>query len=152
MASSSPRIRQSGERCRGVLTGPNVILVLKIAVVTVTALFLTSLIALARGNYRLHGRINVAFFVLTVSALIGLEVVARLVDPDLFQYFDADPALRKALAIHLCFSLPSTAVMPLMLFTGLTHRRRLHLTLAVIFGLLWVGTFVTGVFFLPHRS
>ncbi len=38
--------------------------------------------------------------------------------------------------------------MPLMLFTGFTHRRNLHLTLAVVFGILWTGTFVTGIFFL----
>jgi hypothetical protein len=40
--------------------------------------------------------------------------------------------------------------MPVMLFTGLTHRRRWHLTLAAIFAILWIGTVVTGVFFLPH--
>ena len=33
---------------------------------------------------------------------------------------------------------------------GLAYRRGLHLTLAVIFAILWTGTFVTGVFFLPH--
>ncbi len=133
------------------LTGHNVILLLKIAVIAVTLLFLTSLVALARGNYRLHGRINLAFFVLTVVALLGLEVVARLIDPDLFQYFDADPALKRALSIHLCFSMPAAAVMPLMLFTGLTHRRTIHLSLAALFSVLWMGTFITGIFFLPHH-
>jgi uncharacterized membrane protein YozB (DUF420 family) len=133
-----------------VLTGPNVILVLKLAVLAVTFLFLSSLLALSRGNTRLHGRINILFFILTVTALVGLEVVARLVDPDLFQYFDADPELKRMLSIHLCFSLPSAAVMPFMLYTGLTHRRRVHLSLAVVFSILWTGTFVTGVFYLPH--
>jgi uncharacterized membrane protein YozB (DUF420 family) len=133
-----------------VLTGPNVILVLKVAVLAVTVLFLCSLVALLRGNTRLHGRINMAFFVLTVAALMGLEVVARLVDPDLFQYFDADPYLKRTLFIHLCFSVPSALIMPFMLYTGLTHRRPVHLSLAVLFSLLWTGTFITGVFFLPH--
>ena len=132
------------------LTGPHVILALKIAVLAVTCLFLCSLIALSRRNYYLHGRINLSFFVLTVTALLGLEVVARLIDPALFDYFDADPELRRALNIHLCFSIPSAAIMPLMLLTGLTHRRRIHLSLAVLFGILWTGTFVTGIFFLPH--
>jgi hypothetical protein len=40
--------------------------------------------------------------------------------------------------------------MPVMLFTGLTGRRTLHLRLAYLFGALWTGTFLTGVFFLPH--
>jgi hypothetical protein len=40
--------------------------------------------------------------------------------------------------------------MPMMLYTGLTGRRRVHLSLAVVFGALWTGTFLTGVFFLPH--
>ncbi len=132
------------------LTGPNVILVLKVAVLAVTIIFLSSIVALLRGNQRLHGRINMVFFALTLTALVGLEVVARLVDPDLFQYFDTDPTLKRALFIHLCFSLPSAALMPIMLYTGWTHRRTLHLFLATLFGALWAGTFVTGIFFLPH--
>ena len=130
------------------LTGPEVILALKIAVCAVTLLLLCALIALIRGNYWLHGRINMVFFVLTATALFGLELLARVIDPSLFDYFD--DRTRRILAIHLCFSLPSAAIMPVMLFTGLTHRRRLHLTLAGIFAVLWTGTFVTGVFFLPH--
>src|SRR5229473_7276830 len=130
------------------LTGPNVILTLKIAVCIVTLIFLTSLIALARGNYRLHGRINMVFFSLTLIALVCLELVARVLDSTLFDYFEE--RTRQILTVHLCFSLPSAAVMPLMLFTGLTHRRRWHLTLAVVFACLWIGTVVTGGFFLPH--
>jgi uncharacterized membrane protein YozB (DUF420 family) len=134
-----------------VLTGPQVIISLKIAVLAVTLLFLMSLAALLKGNYRLHGRINLVFFFLTVTALMGLEVVVRILDPDIFQYFDADPVKARALTIHLCFSLPATTLMPAMLFTGLTHRRKLHLTLAVFFAILWTGTFITGIFFLPHE-
>ena len=130
------------------LTGPEVILTLKIVVCAVTLLLSSALVALARGNYWLHGRINMVFFVLTVTVLVGLEVVARVIDPSLFDYFD--DRTRRILAIHLCFSLPSTAIMPVMLFTGLTQRRRLHLTLAGVFSVLWTGTVGTGVFFLPH--
>src|SRR5947208_2961132 len=43
-------------RILGVLTGPQIILALKVAVAAVTAVFLVSLLALWRGNYRLHGR------------------------------------------------------------------------------------------------
>jgi uncharacterized membrane protein YozB (DUF420 family) len=132
------------------LTGPAVILSLKIAVLAVTLIFLTSLVALSRGNYRLHGRINLAFFVLTAAALLVLEVLVRLVNPELFSYFDADA--RRKLNIHLCFSLPSALIMPFMLWTGLTHRRRIHLKLAVLFSVFWTGTFVTGIFFLPHTA
>jgi hypothetical protein len=135
-----------------VLTGPHVILVLKLAVLTVTLLFLTSLVALWRGKQRLHGRINIVFFILTVIALIGLEVVARLLDPDLFLYFEEDLELKRRLTIHLWFSLPSALLMPFMLWTGLTHRRTIHLCLAALFAALWAGTFVTGIFFLPHGS
>jgi uncharacterized membrane protein YozB (DUF420 family) len=131
------------------LTGPNVILTLKAAVIVVTVIFLASLVALARGQYRLHGRINMVFFTLTLVALIGLEVVARIIDPTLFDYFDEET--RRALTVHLCFSLPATAIMPLMLFTGLTHRRYIHVRLAALFATLWFGTVITGVFFLPHK-
>ena len=133
-----------------ILTGPDVILSLKIAVLAVTFLFLTSLLALSRGNYWLHGRINIAFFGLTATALMVLEVLVRLVNPELFNYFDAET--RRALNIHLCFSLPSALLMPFMLWTGLTHRRRVHLTLASLFSILWAGTFITGIFFLPHTA
>jgi hypothetical protein len=133
-----------------VLTGPTVILILKIAVVAVTILLLTSLAALARGNYRLHGRLNVTFFILTLCAVLGLEVLIRFLDPAVFTYLRSDPNLSEALNVHLCFSVPSAVLMPFLLFTGLRHRRAVHLTLAVLFSVLWTGTFVTGIFFLPH--
>jgi hypothetical protein len=131
-----------------VLTGWLVILTLKIAVTAVTLILLASFVPLSLGNYRLHGRINMVFFALTLSALVGLELVARVVDPELFAYFDDD--MRRTLSIHLSFSIPSALLLPIMLYTGLTHRRTLHLTLACIFGILWTGTVITGVFFLPH--
>ena len=134
------------------LTGPLVILILKIAVISVTLIFASSLVMLARGRYRIHGRINTVFFVLTAAALVGLELVVRMIKPDIFDYLEGNQALRQRLTIHLCFSLPATAFMPLMLFTGYSHRRRLHLCLAAVFSILWIGTLVTGVFFLPHSS
>jgi uncharacterized membrane protein YozB (DUF420 family) len=135
-----------------VLTGPHVILTLKVAVSVVTLLLLGSLAALARGNYRLHGRINLAFFTLTLTAILCLEVLVRAIDPNLFAYLYESEDSKRALIIHLSFSLPAAVMMPAMLYTGLTHRRSIHLTLAVIFGVLWAGTFVTGVFFLPHTA
>jgi len=133
-----------------VLTGPQVILVLKIAVVAVTLLLAVSIVAVLRGHYRLHGRLNVAFFILTLSALLGLEVVARVLNPEVFDYFDE--RTRKALGVHLCFSLPSAGLLPVMLWTGYSGRRRVHIWLAFVFLTLWTATFVTGVFFLPHTA
>jgi uncharacterized membrane protein YozB (DUF420 family) len=133
-----------------VLTGPNVILTLKIAVLAVTAILIASLVALARGNQRLHGRLNVVFFTLTVAAVLGLELLVRVVQPDVFDYFD--DATRQALTVHLWFSLPATLLLPLMLWSGLSHRGTLHLILASVFAVLWIGTVVTGVFFLPHAA
>ncbi len=132
------------------LTGPNVILALKVAVSAVTVLLAASLLALLRGNYRLHGRINIAFFILTVTALVAFEGIIRVIQPETFDYIAQRPEIRQALEVHLYFAVPSALLMIPMLVTGLTHRRRLHLTLAAIFGVLWVGTFITGVFFLPH--
>lgn len=131
-------------------TGPQVILALKVAVTAATLVFLASLVALYRGNYRLHGRMNLTFFLLCVAALFGLEVVARAVNPQLFDYL-SDEA-RRDLATHLWFALPATALLPVMLFTGLRHRRGLHLTVAVLFGACWCGTVITGIFFLPHAG
>jgi uncharacterized membrane protein YozB (DUF420 family) len=133
-----------------VLTGPNVIVALQVAVAAVTVLLMASLVALVRGRYRLHGRINLTFFVLTFTALVLFEGVIRLVKPDVFAYLDKpeNEGLRRALNVHLCFSVPAALLMPVMLFTGMSRRGRVHVTLSVLFVVLWSGTFVTGVFFL----
>jgi len=135
------------------LTGPVVILMLKIAVSAVTVLLLTSLAALWLGKYRLHGRINLLFFSLTILALVGFEGIIRIIKPEIFDYFQMpeNADLNRALSIHLWFAIPSALLMPAMLSTGLKKRRNVHLSLAVLFGVLWTGTFVTGIFFLPHR-
>jgi hypothetical protein len=131
-------------------TGPIVIITLKVAVIAVTVLLVASLVALFCRQYRLHGRINLAFLVLTLTAVLGLELLVRVVDPDVFNYFD-EPA-RKALRIHLMFSVPAALLLPVMYLTGRLRRRSLHVMLAMVFGVLWTGTFVTGVFFLPHAA
>lgn len=128
------------------LTGPNVILGLKVAVGSVTVLLLAALVMLARGNYRWHGRINTVFFALTFTAVLGLEFLIRFVDPQLFDYFDE--SAQRMMRIHLSFSIPSTILLPIMLISGWTHRRRLHIAVGILFLPCWVGTFVTGIFFL----
>jgi uncharacterized membrane protein YozB (DUF420 family) len=132
------------------MQGPQVILVLKAAVAAVTVLLLASLVALARGNVRLHGRINLVFATLTLTAVLGLELLVRVINPELFSYFS--PETMQALRVHLSFSVPSALLLPVMLYTGLKHHRNVHIGLAVIFGLLWAGTFITGIFFLPHAA
>jgi hypothetical protein len=132
------------------MDGPQVIVILKIAVGLVTLLLLASLAALLQGNYRLHGRINLVFATLTLSAVLGLELLVRVIDPAIFRYFS--PETQQALRVHLCFSVPSALLLPVMLYTGLQHHRKVHLALAVLFGVLWTGTFITGIFFLPHTS
>jgi hypothetical protein len=129
-----------------------IILILKIAVIAVTFLLVCSLWALAKGKYRLHGRINIVFFVLTLLALVGLEVIARILSPTLFGEFFEYHQAQSALRIHLSFSLPAAALLPFMLITGLRRRRAWHVGLAMLFLVLWTGTFITGVFFLPHDN
>lgn len=130
------------------LTGWNVILMLKIAVASVTVILACSLIALARGRYRLHGQLNLVFMILTLAAVFGLEFLIRIVDPKMFEFFD--DSTKRIMAIHLCFSVPSAVLIPIMYFTGRTGRERLHFGLAMLFSVCWVGTFVTGIFYLPH--
>ncbi len=131
------------------LTGPNIILGLKVAVAAVTVILLGSLLALWRGQYRLHGRLNLVFFSLTLAAVLGFEVIIRVLQPEAFDYIKKNEQLKQALQVHLCFSVPALLLMPAMLYTGLTHQRRLHLTLAALFAVAWLGTFVTGIFYLP---
>jgi hypothetical protein len=135
-----------------VLTAASIILTLKVAVVAVTVLLIASLVALATGRYRLHGRINIAFFALTLTALIGLEVIARLIEPDMFSEYFTQKNAWTEFYIHLCFSIPSTIILPVLLYSGLSRRIKLHYPLALVFLVFWTGTFITGVFFLPHQS
>jgi hypothetical protein len=128
--------------------GHDVVLILKIAVVAVTVLLLASLLALVCGQYRLHGRINLAFFTLTLAAVLGLELLIRVTHPGLFDYIWNDEVRRSRMVTHLCFSVPSAVLMPAMLYTGLKGRRSVHLSLAAAFAILWTGTFITGVFYL----
>jgi hypothetical protein len=128
-------------------TGPEIILTLKVLVTAVTVLLLGSLAALAAGNRRLHGRINAVFMILTLVTVIGFEAVLQFVDVK----SGFDPSARESLRIHLWFAVPSALVIPVMYVTGRTGRRRLHLGLSAAFSVLWAGTFVTGVFFLPHN-
>lgn len=135
------------------MTGAQVILTLKIAVAAVTLLLLASLVALARGNYRWHGRINTVFFILTLTAVLGLELTVHLIWPHLSEeFFAEDGPVRGPLIVHLWFSVPAAILLPVMYYTGKTGRGTIHKSIAVLFGLLWIGTFVTGVFFLPHVS
>jgi hypothetical protein len=126
-------------------TGPQIILTLKILVVAVTVLLVLSLVALAAGRPKLHGRINSAFFVLTVLTVLGFEGLLQFVPvSELFN----DEA-RRALHTHLYFSVPSTLLLPVMMASGKMHRRRLHVATGIVFATLWTGTVITGLG-LPH--
>ena len=129
-------------------TGPQIILVLKVLVTAVTVLLAASLVALAAKRPKLHGRINTAFFVLTMLTVVGFEVLVRL-GTDVTSQFSDDA--RRALRVHLCFSIPAAVVLPVQFVLGLTGYKRAHVALGGVFAVLWAGTFVTGVFFLPHQ-
>lgn len=129
-------------------SGPEIILILKILVSAVTVLFAASIIALALKRVRLHGRINRVFFALTITTVLGFELLLRLGTDVTAQFSDA---AREALRVHLCFAVPSALLLPVLLLTGIKRRRSWHVPLGVLFALLWIGTFVSGVFFLPHE-
>ncbi|MSQ93783.1 MAG: hypothetical protein EXR98_04415 [Gemmataceae bacterium] len=126
-----------------------VILILKIAVVAVTVLWLGSLVALALGKTQLHGRINIVFFGLTLAALIGLEIVVRIISPGIFDNYQHHT--ESAMSVHLVFSVPSAVLLFVMLFTGLKHKRNFHIAMGILFTVLWTGTFITGIFLLRHE-
>jgi hypothetical protein len=135
-----------------VLSAGLIILILKVAVIAVTVLLAASLWALWRGQYRLHGQINKVFFALTLTALLALEAIIRLVAPELFEeHFERHNA-RTALTVHLAFSVPSAFLLFAMLWTGTRRWRNWHIGLGIVFLGLWAGTFVSGIFFLPHTT
>ena len=129
-------------------TGPEIILALKVLVSAVTVVFAAAVVAIATGHRRLHGRLNLAFFVLTMTTVLGFELLLRL-GTDVSASFS--PEAKAALRVHLVFAVPSALLLPLMLWSGATRRRRLHVPLAVVFTLLWAATVYTGLFTLPNK-
>ena len=129
-------------------TGPQIILTLKVLVATVTVLLVASLIALAAKKPRWHGRINTVFFILTMLTVVGFEVLLLFVN--VTEKFTPDAL--ESLRIHLWFAVPSALLLPIMLFTGTTGRKSMHIAVGIVFAIMWGGTFVTGVFFLPHTG
>ncbi len=130
------------------ITGPSVILVLKVAVALVTLILIASAIALAVKKPRLHGILNTIMTVLTLVAVVIFEVIIRLMGVDVKEHMNEDA--RFALKVHLCFVIPLTPFLIWMLISGWKRRIRMHLAVSVIFLTLWIGMFITGMFFLPH--
>jgi hypothetical protein len=126
-------------------TGPQIIVTLKVLVSAVTVLLVFSLVALAAGRPKLHGRINTVFFMLTILTVLGFEALLQVVNVS--ELFTEEA--RQALHIHLYFSIPSALLLPVMLATGQMHRRRLHIAFGLVFMVLWTGTVITGLG-LPH--
>jgi hypothetical protein len=129
------------------LSGPAIILTLKVLVSVVTVLFAAAVWAIATKRKKLHGRINTVFFVLTLTTVVGFELLLRL-QGNVTEHFS--PAQRQALLIHLCFAVPSAVLLLVMMGSALLKWKRFHVACGVLFTVLWLGTFVTGVFFLPH--
>jgi hypothetical protein len=132
------------------LTGPNVILILKVAVGLTTLVLVASLVALGLRRPRLHGFLNVVVTVLLFVAVVGFETVIRLLGVDVTAHMD-EPA-KLALLVHLWFAVPLLPAVVAMLVTGKRRRIAWHLGLSLVFVVLWLGMFVTGMFFLPHTA
>jgi len=132
-----------------VVNGFRVILALKSAVAVASVLLALSLVALRAGKVRLHGQINLAFFLAVMATLVGFEVLVRMVHPGIYDWIRQDPHLLTRLRVHLCFAIPSALLLPVMLYTGF-GKKSAHRKLAVLFGILWTGTALTGIFGLPH--
>lgn len=130
-------------------SGPQVILLLKIAVGIVTALLLASAVALAIKKPRLHGILNSVMTLLTLCTVVIFEVLIRFMGVDVKEHMDADA--RFALKVHLCFVIPLTPILLWMLISGWKRRIKMHLAVSVLFLALWTGMFVTGMFYLPHK-
>ena len=114
-------------------TGPEIILTLKVLVTAVTVLFACAVAAILAGHKRLHGRLNVAFFVLTMTTVVGFEVLIRL-GTDVTASF-SDEA-RQMLRIHLGFALPAARLPELRVAMEAAPNRRSYIRLAVIRSLL----------------
>jgi hypothetical protein len=126
-----------------------IILTLKILVSTVSLLYAAAVIAIVMNRKKLHGRLNTAFFFLTMTTVVGFELLLRI-GIDVAATF-SEEALQ-ALRVHLCFAVPSAILLPVQFVFGVRHWKKMHIATGVLFTLFWIGTFITGVFFLPHSG
>ena len=133
-------------------TPGNVILVLKILVAAVTVLVIVSLVALALGKKKLHGRMNIIMFVLTMLTLVGFEVIIKIVSPGMIRNYFTENDQMQILYIHLCFAIPAALFLLVQFFTGILKRYKIHRITGILFLIFWTGTFITGIFFLPHHN
>jgi hypothetical protein len=69
-------------------------------VLAVTCLLAARSLPSCGQRYRLHGRINTVFFILTVTALLALEVIIRILDPSIST---VTTGMAAGLFVHLCF-------------------------------------------------
>ena len=51
--------------------GPTIILTLKVLVTAVSLLYAAAVIAILMDHRKLHGRLNTAFFILTMTTVVG---------------------------------------------------------------------------------
>lgn len=125
-----------------------VLICLKVAVSAVTLLLIVSVICLLLKKFRLHGIINTIVAILTLLTLIIFEGILHFSNPPLTSSFTPDEL--RMLKIHLYFAVPLVPMLFFMLWTGRRRQRTRHLSLAVLFVILWVGMFITGIFGLPN--
>ena len=94
-------------------------------------------------------RVLITFGYDVVIARDGLEAIQQesIMQPDLIVLDVNLPTLD---GWEVCRRIKARRSVPVMLLTGKTGRRGVHVAFGVAFGILWAGTFVTGVFFLPH--
>ena len=49
------------------------------------------------------------------------------------------------------FSIPAAILLPIQFVLGIKGFKKLHVPLGCLFLVLWIGTFITGVIYLPHE-
>lgn len=130
------------------LNAPTILLALKVLVSAVTVLFAASIIALLTHRVKLHGRINTIFFILTLATVLGFELLLRI-GTDVTSQFS--PEAKAMLRIHLLFAIPAAILLPIQFVLGIKGYKKAHVPLGLLFTLLWIGTFITGVIYLPHE-
>ena len=82
---------------------------------------------------------------LLVVALAAVAVVFVL-----RKRYDSNLPLLFYFAAVVLTNMTDREIHPILLYSGLRGRIALHYPLALLFLVFWIGTFVTGVFFLPH--
>ena len=127
---------------------------LQIAVSLMTPLLFFGIMQAAKGNLKLHKRINGGIIVVVLIAVIGLVLTSQVFGFD-YNSISTQEAIinigpsemRTRLIIHRCFSNLLFISLMITTFSGAVKKYKLHRKMGKLTVFFWLGTLISALLF-----